>query len=289
MAKNPPDGAVLDYYLKSPAKQVTLDIYEPTGKLVRRFASGAKQPTYPPLPIAARWLPKPAVVENSAGMHRFVWDLRWTSSGSPEEIEEDEAYGAPRGPCVTPGIYQLKLTVDGDTLMQNLKVEMDPRSSATSAQLDEQLRLGLEIFGEVHRSRRAVAEIGAVKKRLDEMQQKLAGHKPEVLTQVTELQAAITKIEKGSSSPPPPTMGLEAANSGLASALRVVEGGDRTTPSQAIELYHQSAEAADARIADWTKLKSTELPQLNKALERTDVAPIQISQIELEVESVMSQ
>ena len=285
-AKNPPDGAVLDYYLKSPAKRVTLEIYDSSRQLVRRYASGGKEQTYPPLPIAPRWLPKPVVLENGAGMHRFVWDLRWSSSGSPEEIEEDEGYGAPRGPRVTPGIYQLRLTIDGDILMQNLKIEIDPRSSATSVELDEQLRLGLEIFGEVRRSRRAVTEISAVKKHLDEVQQKIVGHQPELLKQVTELQAAIAKIEKGSG---PAMMGLEAANTGLASALRVVEGGDRTTPSQAVELYHQSDEAAKAPIAEWTKLKSNELPRLNNTLQKGGVAPIQISQIEREVEYLVSQ
>ena len=285
-AKNPPDGAVLDYYLKAPAKRVTLEIYDPSGKLVCRFVSGAKQPTYPPLPIAPRWLPKPVLLENRAGMHRFVWDLRWSSSGSPEEIEEDEAYGAPRGPRAAPGIYELNLIVDSKTFTQNLKVEMDPRSSATSAELDEQLRLGLEIFGEVRRSRRAVTESGTVKKRLDEVKQKLGGQQPELLKQLTELQAAIARIEKGSG---PAMMGLEAANTGLASALRVVEGGNRTTPAQAVELYRQSDEAAKARIAEWTKLKSTELPRLNNALQKVGVLPIQTSRIEREVESLVSQ
>jgi photosystem II stability/assembly factor-like uncharacterized protein len=288
-AKNPPDGAVVDYYLKSPAKRVTLEIFDPSGKLVRRFASGAKEPTYPPLPIAARWLPKPFFLEDTAGMHRFVWDLRWSSSGSPEEIDEDDAYGASRGPRITPGIYQLKLTVDSNTFTQNLKVEMDPRSSATAAELDEQLRLGLEIFGAVRRSRRAVAEISAVKKRLDEVQPKLGSHQLKLLKQVIELQAAITRIQKGSSSPPPATTGLDAANTALASALRVVEGSDRTIPSQAIELYRQSEEAAKKRIAEWTELKGTELPQLNSALQKGGLPRIHISQIEREVEFLVSQ
>ena len=82
------------------------------------------------------------------------------------------------------------------------------------------------------------------------------------------MQAAITKIEKGSPASSSESMGLEAANTGLSSALRVVEGSDRTIPSQAIELYRQSDEAAKARIAEWTKLKSTELPRLNDALRK---------------------
>ncbi len=104
--------------------------------------------------IAERWLPKPVVLENAAGAHRFVWDLRWGSSGANPEVDE-EGFGAPRGPRATPGNYQLKLTVDGNALTQPLKVEMDPRSQATRAELEEQLRLGLEFFAEVRSARKA--------------------------------------------------------------------------------------------------------------------------------------
>jgi hypothetical protein len=84
-------------------------------------------------------------------------------------------------------------------------------------------------------------------------------------------------------------MGLETASTGLASALRVVEGSDRPVPSQAIELYQQSAEAAKAGIAEWTKLKSTQLIQLNDNLRNAGLATVQISKIERALEYVMSE
>ena len=79
-------------------------------------------------------------------------------------------------------------------------------------------------------------------------------------------------------------MGLEAASMGLAAALRVVEGGDRTVPSQAMELYRESSVAATAGMAAWTKLKSTQLVQFNDALQKAGLAPVQISEIEHEAE-----
>jgi photosystem II stability/assembly factor-like uncharacterized protein len=286
--KNPPDGAMIDYYLKAPAKEMKLEIFDAGNKLVRRYSSAQKpEEKRPPLAIAERWLSKPALLDSAAGMHRFLWDLRWSSSGT-DEIEEDEGPGAPRGPRAASGAYQVKLTVDGQTFTQNLKVEMDPRSQATKAELDEQQRLGLEIFGEARRARRALAEITATKQRLTGVKSQLAGKNPELLAQVTSLEAAIAKIEKGSPAPIA-TMGLETASTGLAAALRVVEGGDRTTPSQALELYHECDEAAKARMADWTKLKSAQLGQLNDALRKAGVTAIKISQIEHEAEYVMSQ
>ena len=73
---------------------------------------------------------------------------------------EDEGAGAPHGPRALPGNYQVKLTLDGNTLSQPLQIEMDPRTSATQAELKEQLRLSLEMFDEVRSCRRTLAEIG---------------------------------------------------------------------------------------------------------------------------------
>ena len=64
-------------------EEVTLEIFDSSGKLVRRYSSGPKkEQPHPPMAIAERWLPKPVVLENAAGAHRFVWDLRWGSSGA---------------------------------------------------------------------------------------------------------------------------------------------------------------------------------------------------------------
>jgi len=288
VSKNPPDGAVIDYYLKSAAKEVKLEIFDPNHKLVRRFSSSQKrEEQYPPLPIAERWPPKPVVLENSAGAHRFVWDLRWSSSGTSEEVE-DEGYGAPRGPRAVPETYQLKLIVDGEILTQNLKVEIDPRARATAAELQEQLRLGLEIFGEVHRARRALAEIGAVKKRLSEVKQQLAGKNPEILEQVTAVETAIMHIERGSKAPNA-TAGLETASNGMSSALRVVEGSDRAIPSQAIDVYRESDDAAKRAIAEWSQIKAAELTKLNNALLHAGIDTIQVSEIERAAEDFMTE
>ncbi len=291
-AKNPPSGAILDYYLNSAGKDVKLEIFDPGGKLVRRFTAGAKKPTehHPPMAIAERWIPKPIVLENTAGAHRFVWDLRWASSGGSDETEEDEGYGAPHGPLVVPGNYQVKLTVDGNALTQPLKIEMDPRSAITHAELDEQLKLGLEIFGEVRSSRRTLAEIGAVKKHLGELKPMLGGKDSAILGQVTALESAIEKIERGDKGAPPGSInGLEAASTGLSAALRVVEGGDRTAPSQAIELYHEAAQAAKPGIAQWAQLKMGDLTKLNESLKAAGMTEIQVSAIEEAVEYLTSQ
>jgi hypothetical protein len=236
--------------------------------------------------IAERWIPKPVTLENGAGMHRFVWDLRWSSSGTREELE-DEGFGAPRGPRITPGTYQAKLTVDGMTFAEPLQVQMDPRSKVTGAELDQQLSLGLEIFGDVRRSRQALTELHATASSLGKAKGQLKGQ-PRLLAQAEKLEAAINVIDKGSRATPE-AMGLEAASSGLQSVLRVVEGGDRATPEQAIEVYRLTDKAANSRIGEWQILKSGDLAQFNRALEKAGLNKIEISAIESAAAELIAQ
>jgi len=290
-AKNPPDGAIIDYYLPTAAKSLMLEITDSSGKVVRQFVAGPrKERPHLPLPIAGRWIPKPVVLEDSAGAHRFVWDLRWGSSGTNPEGEGDEGFGAPRGPRAIPGTYRLKLTVDGTTLTQPLKLEMDPRSQITSAELNDQLRVGLQIFAEVRASRKALAEIAAVKKHLTEIETQSLKHHGELLAQLTEVNAMIKQIERPEKPQLPGTIaGLESASTGLGAALRVVEGGDRTIPSQAMDLYRESSKVATDSIAQWEQLKKVQLSKLNQALKKAGLAPIQVSLIEREAEYEMSE
>jgi hypothetical protein len=288
-AKNPPDGAILDYYLNAPAKQVTLEIFDPNNKLVRRYISGGpKEQKRPPLPIAPRWLPMPQVLEVTPGMHRFVWDLRWRVSDAFADLDDEGGFGIPQGPRAVPGNYEVKLTVDGQNFTQPLKVQMDPRSSATPAVLAEQFRLGLEMFGEARKGRQTAAEIASIRKKLDELKPQLEG-KPALLSRVTAIEAAITKLEKGTDNAIGAITGLQTANTGLGSSLRVVESGDRAVPSQALEVYHQADQAMKARVLDWQSLKSSQLAQLNQALQQAGLSPLQIAGIEREDDAQMAQ
>jgi hypothetical protein len=224
-------------------------------------------------------------------MHRFVWNLTWGSSGGPSADEESD-YRNPSGPKAVPGVYQVRLTVDGKTQNQFLKVIMDPRSTAPSETLTQQLQLGRQIFGETIEARRALAEIGAVQKQLDDIQprleqQNLGAQRALLKGAVDEARSEISKIlaNKDEAAEGP---GLEEAYAGLASALRVVESGDRAVPSQAIAVYTESSQQVRARIAEWAGFKQTRLAQLNQQLREAKFAPVAISEIGRQVEFFVS-
>ena len=285
-AQNPPNGAIIDYYLKGPANQVKLEIFDPKQTLVRSFSAGGKEMKVPPMAIAERWFPKPEALEKTPGMHRFVWNLAWGSSGSDSPPEDEEDFFAPHGPRAVPGNYEVRLTVDGKTFTQPLKVAMDPRSAATPEELQKQLDLGRQIFAETMRSRQALAEIQSVQKQLTDLEPKLSPGQAELKTAVSQVQKEITRILDGEQSTG--SSGLREANSGLTAALGVVESGDRAVPSQAVAVYEQSDSAMKARVSEWSQLKAGRLIQLNDQLKQAKLTPVAIAEIEREVEYFMS-
>jgi photosystem II stability/assembly factor-like uncharacterized protein len=271
-AKNPPDGAMIDYYLKDDAHEITLDIYDQNKKLVRRITSAEKPPSYPPLPIAERWLPKPSLLEITPGMHRYLWDLRWGGAES-EAGGGGEDYRAPHPPRIVPGTYSVKLTADGRSSTQALRVTMDPRSAAAPEVLQQQQQLALQIYGEAEQARSALREVDSVSKKLAALKPEVQSKDPEVMSQLNAVQSSVNEIKNGTSATPGSISGLSAASSGLASALRVVESGDRTAPSQALDVYHLSAAAAKNSLTEWKKLQSGALGQLNQALQAKGLSP----------------
>jgi hypothetical protein len=134
-AKNPIAGAILDYYLKSPATEVTLEIVG-----VRTYSSKDEPPAPGPRTqaVADIWLAPPPRLTGNAGMNRFAWDLRYKD-----------------GPLVLPGSYQVRLTVGGKTYSQPLLVKLDPRSTATPTDLQKQFDLSMRCMKLIEQARAA--------------------------------------------------------------------------------------------------------------------------------------
>jgi photosystem II stability/assembly factor-like uncharacterized protein len=287
-AENPPAGAILDYFLPSEAKSLDLNIYTSDHKLVRHFSSAIPaKPDHMDLPIADRWFPIPQRLETTPGHHRFVWNLAWGTSGVAESDEPDDGEGGvPRGPRVAPGTYYVELVWNGNPLYtQPLTVVMDPRVSASAAELQENFATTYKIFSDSLVARRALAEIESVAGQL----KKSAPASPALTTQSKAVLAAIEAITSGSATAPGLTVGLDQANTELTSALNVAESSDRAIPAQALEVYAEASAASAARVKEWTTLKQGPLAKYNQQLKSAKLPPIAISAIEHEVYILMTQ
>jgi hypothetical protein len=146
-AKNPAAGAYIDYYLAHDSPEISLTILDAKGTVIRRFSSKDKPAALPAnLPIAPRWLQPPPELSGNTGMHRWIWDLRY-GRGAEITADSDDENGPPApGPFVLPGTYQVKLVTGGKEFTQSLTVQMDPRSVATPAELNQQFLWAQKVY-----------------------------------------------------------------------------------------------------------------------------------------------
>ena len=152
-ALNPAQGAQLDYWLaQAPRGDITLDVLDASGALVRHMSSAAITPVTeaarPPEPNF--WIETPKPLPTNVGGNRTNWDLRYDSPSSFTHSFEINANpgltpASPEGPVAIPGTYTLKLTVDGKSYTQTVAIKPDPHSPATVAAITAQHALQMKL------------------------------------------------------------------------------------------------------------------------------------------------
>ncbi|WP_288071151.1 hypothetical protein [Hydrotalea sp.] len=149
--KNPPDGAIIDYYLPNNySGTVTLTIKDAAGKMIRTYASTDTPYAIPKVNIPKYWIRPQQILSAAPGMHRFLWDVHLTPLPVPPAYPISAIYGntAPlaTSPWVMPGKYTALLEVNGKTMQQQFNVVMDPRVATTSADLQRQFNLANQCY-----------------------------------------------------------------------------------------------------------------------------------------------
>jgi len=185
----------------------------------------------------------------------------------------------PEGPLVLPGTYQVKLTVAGRSYTAPLEVQMDPRVDVAPIALAQQLELEMKIIEGMNQSYAAVRQIRDLRRRLKELQTKLAsdtGAKPvlDAINIVDTGAAELLAVEQ--QYPPVGIVSIASLNGAFASLLPSVEGADSapTAPStDAVTTYRQ---LLDEQLAKWVALKANDLPALNELLQQRQIATITI-------------
>jgi photosystem II stability/assembly factor-like uncharacterized protein len=157
--QNPPDGAIVYYYLKNASDSVVIEVVDASGKLVRRYSSDEQAPALEnDLAYPSYWFRPFEALAASAGMHRFVWDLRYaapdvTRHEYPMTAVYRDTPREPRGPVCLPGGYTVRMTVGDKLVTQQLTVAMDPRVKTSTADLRLQFALAMRVVELMGRSK----------------------------------------------------------------------------------------------------------------------------------------
>jgi len=277
---NPPDGAILNYYLNGPPKgAITLDILDEKGNRIRQFSSVPPKESLPPANVPEYWFAPPATLPTAAGVNRFVWDLRlphptalpygffgerleYTEYTLPDHAVPGETPRfQPPGPVVPPGTYELVLNIDGKSYRQKLRVVADPRVHTTQADYAAQFDLSQRITTLMNQSAVWFSGLASLEAQVAQQIKSLRPTAPkELAASLEEAQKGIDEIENGSEEAP----GFGILNRNLGRYLVMVQGGD-IAPTESVQTAYRSACEAYAKDATGAhKLTTDILPVLNK-------------------------
>ncbi len=283
LSANPPDGAVLDFYLreKSPLP-VQLEIFDSAGKLVLRFASDDKLFKTDPnsVPLTMNWVRDPQPLPNGPGMHRFIWDLRYAL---PEGVHRSYFFSA--GPWVVPGAYSIKLTANGITTTQPLVIKMDPRSNATAEALQNQFALATELS-------QTLAKVSIAQQRAKDLRQqieehkKIAADKPKILAALddfnrkmevaVEFDANDDFMVFGLALPDKPHQSLPHAQSALTGLLIVEQSADVAPSSDVVTAANAWVASSNDALARWRTVLDQDFATLNAQLQKANLKPLAV-------------
>ena len=141
--ENPPDGAMIEYYLPNTSNEVVqIDILNQHKELIRSFKSNDTLYKIPDLNIPLYWIRPQSILSNKAGMHRLLWDMKYAPLNIPvsypmNAIKNNTAPDA-NAPWVMPGTYTVRLTIGNKVSEQSLEIKMDPRVKTSIADLQRQ-------------------------------------------------------------------------------------------------------------------------------------------------------
>ena len=151
--QNPPDGAIINYYLGSNVSSVQLEILDSKGKMIRRYTSDDTLYTIPKNNVPPYWIRPQQILSTAAGSHRFAWDMHYQPLNLPATYPISATYmntaPDPTSPWVLPGTYKAWLTVDGKIYQQTITVKMDPRVKTSSKDLALQHSLSLQCYDHI--------------------------------------------------------------------------------------------------------------------------------------------
>jgi photosystem II stability/assembly factor-like uncharacterized protein len=175
--KNPPNGAVIYFYLKQAPKpemkpDVKIEILDATGSVIRKYSSSKAERLDEPLDPDDKKPEKQIKPED--GLNRFVWDLHYDAANRVPGYFLWAYNDGAKGPLALPGSYQVRLTANGKSLTAPFELKIDPRVTTSQSDLERQFKLQMDVREQLNRVYDAVNQIQDVREQLNGLKKRLA-------------------------------------------------------------------------------------------------------------------
>ena len=285
--------AYINYYLKDPPNgEVTVTILDESGQTVASVP-GTKEP----------------------GLNRVSWNLGYSGArgaklrtkpaGNPRVVEELRfrdtweregwfpllSWGAMagfQGFLVAPGIYTVKLEAGDQEFSEKLEVKKDPRSAGTLADIQEQVKLQLEIRDDLNLCSDMISRLEWMRKELYDLKDVLSSGKgaAEVSPVIDEFNQKLQSVEhelfqqtlaegdtKSFRDPQKIYMKLSVLSGDVSSSV------DFAPNKQQREVYTVLKDRLAVQKARFDEIMKTDLPALNKKLADKNIPGLIVPEI----------
>ncbi|MEP6789180.1 MAG: glycosyl hydrolase, partial [Acidobacteriota bacterium] len=272
---NPPNGVVVNYYLKQKeAREVVIEFLDASGKTVRKFTKRADGPGGAPseAPAGGGFGGRgggDAPVTAGAGLNTFVWNYRLPNATTlPGLILWG---GSLTGPRVTPGNYQVRLSLGGKVVStEPFALKADPRLTITQEDFVKQYEFLQKISAKISEIHAAILELRDIRTQLENMSRRLKSPENKDLIdkardinkKLTDIEETLfqTKIRSGQDALNFPIK----LNNKLAALSSSVDSSDDAPTAQAYAVFADLQGQVEAQLAVFSKLKSEDIADFNK-------------------------
>ncbi len=291
---NPPDGAIVDYFLKSvPAGDIKLSIYDWQKHLVREFTDVPAPFDKAPANAPEYWFAPQPALSKKAGLNRFTWDLRYPAmkalrysyygnttdyieyTGSDHAIPGKFPRDLQPGAFIVPGEYSLVLSVDGKTYHQPLAVTLDPRVHASQSELVQQLDAETSVSDQMAASYNGYEQVLALRHAIADRQKSLGddASKKDAADALKALDEQAADIGDGKAE----DLGIGPLNRELGRLAFMIESGDARPAAMLEAGVEQHCQDLGKRLPQWRDLNQQKISPVNALLQKYNLAPLPVA------------
>ncbi|MCL5266616.1 MAG: hypothetical protein M1469_00745, partial [Bacteroidetes bacterium] len=284
--ENPPNGPMIDFYLKSIPDSLTLSISDSSDSsdssehLVEAFAGEVKGPKTgkEQKQNGASSKSKENLIKVEKGANRFVWNMHYPD---PHKIKGAVVWGSTSGAIAPPGKYYVELKVNNKSYKEPFEIVKDPRVSATQEDFDEQFALSEKIRDKMSEITDAVNRIYTIDGQLQKEteQVKDEGYAPEIDSAAKKMTEKLKIVEghlyqfRSKAAEDPLNFPLETYER-LGSLQSAVSDADAAPTKQDHEVYSDLASKADEQISRLNDIVTTDVASFNKLVKNLDVPAV---------------
>src|SRR5438874_502851 len=284
--KNPPDGAIIDYYLPPNfSGDVQMEIRDEAGNVIHSYSSAAIPKEEDELPyVAEYWIAHPQPLSKSPGVHRFVWNLRYAD---PHAVHVQSPYNypiaaivgstplPPEGPLVLPGKYEVQLKAGEHTLRQGLEVKQDLRVHTARNELESALDLQLKISAVLDRNDEAYKQVKQLRARLGELMKRPKEDSVAVAAAALDKKVAALEGEATPILETPKGMSLMTVNDSLTALMALVDGADFAPSEESFAAFRRVCRGWKEELGSWQELKNKDVEAFNTVLGKSNLPPVE--------------